>query len=317
MNANDYLTKEEIKELTQKSNFKAAMELLDTWLWIGFAFAIVAIWPNVFTVILSLIILGGKQLACAIIMHDTSHHAQFTSKRANEILGNIFGAYPMFVNLRDYRPYHLKHHTRTGQDDDPDLGLTTGYPAGKASMTRKLFRDLFGLTGIKLFAGTLLINAGLLQFNGGGGGKIVWIPKAERQGFGHVLIFLKNMAGPILFHVSLLGILWSVGHPILYLLWIGAYLTTYQACLRIRSMAEHSVVPDRFDNQRNTRTTYANIIERMLFAPHHVNYHAEHHLLMSVPSYNLPKMHKLIKNRGFYEKGLLKRNYLEIIKMAA
>jgi fatty acid desaturase len=55
----------------------------------------------------------------------------------------------------------------------------------------------------------------------------------------------------------------------------------------------------------------------MLFAPHHVNYHAEHHLLMTVPSYNLPKMHRLLKERGYFETGLLEPNYLQIIKLAA
>ena len=316
MNANDYLSKEEIKDLTQRSNWKAALEILDTWFWIAVAFAFVAIWPNVFTVILSLFILGGKQLACAIIMHDTSHHSQFKSKNANVVFGNLFGAFPLFVNLSQYRPYHLKHHTRTGQDDDPDFGLTIGYPAGRKSMMRKMFRDLIGLTGIKLIIGKLLINAGLLQFNGGGGGKIEWIPKEERKGLGHLLIFARNMIGPILFHSVMFGLLWLIGQPLLYLLWIGGYLSTYQWCLRIRSMAEHSVVPDRFDNHRNTRTTYANFIERMLFAPHYVNYHSEHHLLMTVPCYNLPKMHRLIKERGFYEQGLLKQNYWEIIRMA-
>jgi fatty acid desaturase len=76
------------------------------------------------------------------------------------------------------------------------------------------------------------------------------------------------------------------------------------------------VVPDRTDNHLNTRTTYANFVEKMLFAPHHVNYHAEHHLLMTVPSYNLPRMHRLLKERGYFDKGLLKQNYLEIIKLA-
>jgi fatty acid desaturase len=43
----------------------------------------------------------------------------------------------------------------------------------------------------------------------------------------------------------------------------------------------------------------------MLFAPHYVNYHAEHHLLMTVPPYNLRRMHSMFKERGFLEKGLL------------
>jgi fatty acid desaturase len=82
-------------------------------------------------------------------------------------------------------------------------------------------------------------------------------------------------------------------------------------------MAEHSVVPNSEDNHANSRTTYANFIERMLFAPHFVNYHAEHHLLMTVPPYNLPRMHSIIKERGYFEKGLLEPNYIRVVKLAA
>jgi hypothetical protein len=38
---------------------------------------------------------------------------------------------------------------------------------------------------------------------------------------------------------------------------------------------------------------------------------------MTTPTYNLPEMHKFLKERGFFEKGLLTQNYLEIIKLAA
>ena len=314
-NAKDYLSKEEISELLQKSDWKAALEILDTWFWIAVAFTIAGIWPNPLTIILSLFMLGGKQLACAIIMHDTSHYAQFKSKKANQVFGNLFGGWPVFFGVAQYRPYHLAHHSHTGKDNDPDLNLTKGYPAGKKSLLRKIARDLIGLTGIKILYALIMIQSGLWKFNLGG--KVEWIPKEERKGFGHVLIFFQNMAGPLLMNFLLWAALWATGNGWLYLLWLGAYFTTYQFCLRIRSIAEHSVVPDRHDNMRNTRTTYANFIEKMLFAPHHVNYHAEHHLLMTVPSYNLPKMHKLLKERGFFESGLLEPNYLRIIKLAA
>ena len=144
-----------------------------------------------------------------------------------------------------------------------------------------------------------------------------WIPKEERKGIHHVLIFFRNMAGPLLMNFLMWAVFWLIGNGWLYILWIVAYFTTYQFCLRIRSIAEHSVVPERLNNYLNTRTTYANFIERMLFAPHHVNYHAEHHLLMTVPSYNLPKMHRLLKKRGFFDNGLLEPNYINIIKLAA
>lgn len=316
MNANDYLTKEEIRDLLKKSDLKATWEIFDTWFWIFASMALVYFWTNPITIVLALFIIGGKQLACAIIMHDTSHHSQFTSKRVNEVVGNLFGGYPLLVDVHRYRPYHLAHHSYTGKDNDPDIGLTTGYPAGKLSFTRKVLRDLFGLTGIKAFFGLMMIQSGVVKFTLGGG-KPEWLPKHERKGLYHLVIFLRNMAGPIAVNFIIWFVLWLLGAGWLYLLWVVAYFTTYQFCIRIRSIAEHSVVPDRFDNQVNTRTTYANIIEKMLFAPHHVNYHAEHHLLMTVPSYNLPKMHRLLKERGYFEKGLLEPNYIEIIKLAS
>ena len=76
------------------------------------------------------------------------------------------------------------------------------------------------------------------------------------------------------------------------------------------------MVDDMENLYRNTRTTKANWLERMLFAPHHVNYHAEHHLMMAAPSYNLPKLHQLLKERGFYEKGVLETGYWNIVKQA-
>lgn len=315
ISANDYLTKEEIRSLLERSDLKAAWEILDTWFWIAVAFAIAGIWPNPFTIVLSLFMLGGKQLACAIIMHDTSHYAQFRTKRANEIVGNLFGGWPVFFGVGQYRPYHLAHHSHTGKENDPDLNLTKGYPAGSKSLIRKIARDLLGLTGIKILYALIMIQSGLWKFNLGG--KVEWVSKDERKGFGHILIFFRNMAGPLLMNGLMWSVLWLTGNGWLYLLWIGAYFTTYQFCLRIRSIAEHSVVPDRNDNLKNTRTTYANFVERMLFAPHHVNYHAEHHLLMTVPSYNLPRMHELLKARGYFDNGLLAPNYLQIIRLAS
>ena len=315
MNANDYLTKDEIRELVQRSDVKATLEILHTWFWIVASFALVVVWTNLLTVFLAFWVIGGKQLACAIIMHDTSHHAQFKTKRANEIVGNLLGGYPIFLDVERYRPYHLAHHSHTGLDNDPDIGLTTGYPAGNKSFARKIVRDLLGITGIKAMFGLMMIQAGLIKFTLGGG-QPEWLPKNERRGFGHAVTFFKNMAGPIAVNFLMWFVLCLSGNGWVYLLWVGAYLTTYQFCLRIRSIAEHSVVPDRTNNHLNTRTTYANFVEKMLFAPHHVNYHAEHHLLMTVPSYNLPRMHRLLKERGYFDKGLLKQNYLEIIKLA-
>lgn len=313
MTVKDYLTKEEIALLIEKNDLRAAWEVAQTWLWIAGAFALAGFFPNVLTIIIALFILGGKQLGCAIIMHDASHRSLFNSRRLNDWVGNWLGGYPILHDADRYRPYHLKHHTVTGTADDPDLNLTVGYPARLASMLRKIGRDLSGATGVKGYFGVILMHLGILEYTLGG--TVVRV-KEKRSFVNWLKLSFGHLWGPLLSNLVLFGILWLCGAPWLYLLWVGAILTTFQFSLRIRSIAEHSVVPNQLDPMQNTRTTYASWWERILFAPHYVNYHAEHHLLMTVPCYNLPRMHKLLLERGFYKNGVLAFNYWEVVRKA-
>ena len=82
------------------------------------------------------------------------------------------------------------------------------------------------------------------------------------------------------------GVWWA--YP---LLWLVPLFTWQMVITRIRNIAEHAVVPDSSDPLRNTRTTRANILERLFIAPYYVNYHLEHHLLFYIPCYNLPRVH--------------------------
>lgn len=309
-----YLSQEEIKRLMQKSDVKAALEFLDTWGWIAIAFAL-PIWFNVWPVyLLSLFILGGKQLACAIILHDCGHDGMFESRKLNRLLGNWLGAYPILHDMDKYRPYHIQHHMHTGLDSDPDLPLTFGYPAGKASLLRKFLRDLSGLSGIKSVVGLLLMQMGVFEYAlNGRVKKMNWDGKPFSD---RIKYALNGLSGPLAANFLMWAVLYLLGHGMLYLLWPLAMLTTFNFCIRVRSIAEHSMVADRTNPQMNTRTTYANFLERMLFAPHHVNYHSEHHLCMGAPSYNLPEMHRLLKAKGYYESGSLEQNYLDIIRRA-
>jgi fatty acid desaturase len=82
----DYITHEELQQLMQKSNWRGAWEVAQVWLWIFSAFALVYFFPNPLTVIIALFVIGGKQLGCAIIMHDCSHDALFTSRKTNQFI---------------------------------------------------------------------------------------------------------------------------------------------------------------------------------------------------------------------------------------
>ena len=69
MNANDYLSKEEIQEFLQKSDLKAAFEIADTWFWIIASFVLVVLWTNPLTIFLALWIIGGKQLFLKVFQY--------------------------------------------------------------------------------------------------------------------------------------------------------------------------------------------------------------------------------------------------------
>ena len=309
-----YLSPEERKMLLRKNDWKAIGQIFFHWFWIAMAFTAAFLWPTIPVIIAVLFVLGGRQLACAILMHDASHRAVLKHGRWNDMVGNWLGGYPVFQDMYAYRPYHREHHLNTGTAEDPDLLLTRGYPTTKRSMIRKFTRDLTGQTGMKLLAGLILMHLEYLQYNTGG--KLEKVAQSQRSWWAFAKVFFRKLGGPILANSILFGVLALAASPWLYLLWIGAFFTTFQFSLRVRSMAEHSMVENPLDPMKNTRTTYANWLEKILFAPYNVNYHLEHHMLMAVPSYNLPKMHHLLKERGFYDKGTLADSYLKVISMA-
>ncbi|WP_299457227.1 fatty acid desaturase family protein [uncultured Microscilla sp.] len=314
MNANDYLSPEEIKVLTQKNDWKGWWMVLKIWGSIAAIFTLLALFPNVFTILLALVLLGGRQLACAILMHDMSHRAVFKSARLNAFVGNWLGGYPVINDCVRYRPYHIKHHVNVGTTKDPDLSLTYGYPTTVMSFLRKVARDLAGITGVKTQLGVALINFGYIEYTASR--TVHKISQSNRSKWNVIKTGVNYYWQPLLANAMIWCVLWLCGAGWVFLVWVAALFTTFNFSLRVRSIAEHSMVPDLEDAHRNTRTTYANWWEKLLFAPNNVNYHAEHHLLMTVPPYNLPKMHQIIKARGFYEQGVLAQNYWQIIKMA-
>lgn len=309
----EILTKEEIAWLMQKSDWRGALEIAKIWIGIIAAMALVAWKPNVFTVIISLFVLGGMQLGCSVIMHDAGHYSLFKSQRLNRILGNFFGAWPVLHNVQQYRPYHARHHRHAGTEDDPDLKLAMNFPVQVASFVRKMFRDLSGVNGIKATLGVLSMHIGKIKYSLGG--QVIQLQETLSSK-ARLQMAWKNLRGLVFFQVVFFTILWAIGYAWLYGFWWLAQLTTHNFSIRIRSLAEHSMTPDISDPYQNVRTTYANFIERILFAPLYVNYHAEHHLLMGAPAYKYPKLHQMLLDKGFYEKGILAKGYWPLVKQA-
>ena len=289
-------TREEIASLLEMDDWRSWLSVGTNWGLVLGSFALVAAWPNPLTILAALLVIGTRQLGCAVLMHEAAHRSLFSSRRLNDFVGQWLCAYPVWSDLQAYRPYHLQHHAHTGTARDPDLGLIRPFPITRASLRRKIWRDLSGQTGVKFARAAL--KRSFLRWRD---------PEARR-----VAIGMAATNGALLLGLAL------AGHAELYALWAGAWLTSHTLVTRIRSIAEHALTPDADDPLGNTRTTLARAWERLLIAPNRVNYHLEHHLLMTVPHYHLPRLHALLEERGVLAHACVERGgYEAVLRRAA
>jgi fatty acid desaturase len=296
----EQLAREEIAQLLRFEDWRSWWSIAFNWLVVFSSMALVAWWPHgptiLLPVVIALFLIGARQLGFAVLMHEASHRSLFGNRAVNDWAGQWLCAYPIWSDVSVYRPYHLQHHAHTGTPRDPDLGLVTPFPITRASLLRKIWRDLSGRTGVKFARAAAARSVKR------------W---SEPEG-------RRATIGVLATNALLLAALTALGHPWLYLLWVGAWLTTNTLVTRIRSIAEHALTPSRDDPLGNTRTTLLRWWERLLIGPNRVNYHLEHHLLMTVPHYQLPRMHALLRERGLLARACVEPGgYAAILRNAA
>lgn len=272
--------------------------MLHCWGVMVLAGALYAYLPNALTLLAAVIIIGGRQLGLAILMHEGSHGMLFRTRKFNERATQWFAAWPMILNIHAYRVRHMAHHRFTRTDKDPENYLYTPFPVTRASMGRKFLRDITGIVFLRT-------SAAIFRF--------IW---GEKKGRSTRIIGFYG--GPILFHALMITAFSLAGRiDLFFLLWLLPMATSYQLFLRIRNIAEHAAVDDLEDPLKNSRTTLANLLERALVAPYWVNFHIEHHMLPYVPCYRLPTIHKLMLERGFGERMSVYSGYMDVLRRNA
>jgi fatty acid desaturase len=301
MRARDVITERQLVEIRRRSTWKGVAMIAHAWALIVASIALVAWWPNPLTYLLAVAIIGSRQLGLAILMHDGAHGCLSADEKTNLALSQWFCAYPLFAETRAYRRYHLQHHAKTQQEDDPDLVLSAPFPITRRSYRRKLFRDITGQTGYQQRKAQFLNALGPKKWPLSRRARNFW-DQLGPQCITNALLF---------FVFAVAGVWWA--YP---LLWLVPLLTWMMVITRIRNIAEHAVVPDSNDPLRNTRTTRANVLERLFIAPYYVNYHLEHHLLFYVPCYNLPRVHRILSESRLGPRMEVQPSYAAVLRLA-
>jgi len=143
------LSKDDLAELRRKSNLRATTILLFNWLMVIVAFWLFILLPSIITFIVAALLLGGRQLGLAVLVHECAHKAFFENERTNDFVGHWLCGSVINLSVFSYREYHLRHHRHVGTDQDPDQVFVDKYPVESASLKRKIFRDISGQTGYR------------------------------------------------------------------------------------------------------------------------------------------------------------------------
>ncbi|MFC4292999.1 fatty acid desaturase family protein [Sphingorhabdus arenilitoris] len=279
-------------------------------------------------------IIGGRQLGLAILMHEAAHGLLHPNRRINNFFGQWLSGAATGSDLHAYRAYHLTHHRFTQQAEDPDLSLSAPFPVSKASLKRKMIRDLTGQTffkqrshqfaaawtGLKAIMAGASANSGKRDTSAGRTFNLqsrsgVDAPTANIDG---AKITAKTAGRFLLIQILLLTLSLVTLGWMPFLLWLTALATSFQLFLRIRNIAEHACTATGSDDPfTHARTTYAGWLARASVAPYWVNYHSEHHLFMGVPCYNLPAAHALLRKGGYHGRMTIAPDYQHVLKQVS
>jgi fatty acid desaturase len=285
-----------------RSAWKGPLLVVHAWGVIGLAVA-AGIWQPIL-IPLCVMVIGTRQLGLAILMHEAAHGALAKDLRVNDFLGHWLCAVPIGASLTAYRPYHLSLHRFAQQPEDPDLVLSAPFPVNGASLRRKMIRDLTGQT---FFKQRILLLLGVFttrRDEDTAEGAVV----TGRSVAPFLLVNAAMLAG-----LTLAGVWWAW-----FALWLLPMATWFPLVTRLRNIAEHACVEgSATDPFRAARTTRASWWEQAFIAPYWVNFHAEHHLFMHVPCWNLPRLHRAIRATGPGQRMEVARGYVSVLRQAA
>jgi fatty acid desaturase len=280
---------EPVRQLHRGSPVRLVALFLADWSTIGAVAAVWAIWPKTWLLPFLWTLVGSRQHALAVVMHETVHQRLSRRWSASRVLG-ILCAWPLFISWSSFRRNHLGHHKHLNTDDDPDLKFKIDtapadwiFPKTSGQLALLLTKDLLGY-------GVLSNARRLLRY-----GRKPASAKDLTEG-------QDSLYGRIIF-ASAFAAAWiaALGWTSFLLLWLVPLFTTLPFMLRFRSIAEHFHLSDRLIER--TRTIRASWFEREVlgFGPHLIGYHAVHHVLPGVPCYNLRKVYEILRVGLGYE----------------
>ena len=277
-----------LKDLSRlRPSYWLVAALVD-WMVIAAAVACCVHWTAWFVWIPAILVIGNRQHALGVLMHEGVHYRVTGRHWSNEIISDLLAGYPIFISTFNYRVFHLAHHAHLDTPEDPEGKFYKAFPKESRFPVHPV---RFGLVVLRDLSG---LWPAALKFLG----RLLWRLPGQRLG---------DLVPIALLQGGVAAICYSVGALHVYvLLWLVPMYTVFPVIFRIRAITEHHGIEEaglkRYvreapDTLRTTRSI-GGVLGRTLFGPHCINYHIEHHLYPSVPFYNLPRLSQELAQRA-------------------
>jgi fatty acid desaturase len=287
------LTPEETVALTELSALRTWATILGDYAVIGGAGTLAALVSHPVVTALAVLLVARQQHALAILIHEGVHYRLFRSKPLNDFVARFLLSAPLFLSYEGYRRTHLDHHRYTMTARDPDLRFVSGLPISKRRFSLSLLAAVVGI------------------------GYSFVVLHYYRQAVAAARSMPEALLGAVPgigLNAAVLAGLWASGYGMLYVVcWLAPMLCVLPLLLHLRGILEHG--GQKADpNPMNCTWTVINGAQTFFIAPHHINYHVEHHGYPAVPHFHLPRLHLLLRNRGALPMRNIRSSYASILR---
>jgi fatty acid desaturase len=282
------------RELSKVSNVAALWAIARQWIAIAAAVAFVVYVDRWWAWLISAIVIATRQHALLALMHEASHYHLLSNRKLNDIIGDLFCAFPTNITTVGYRYQHGEHHRHTNTEQDPYWVLMQAQSAWHFPRTPLRAAAVFLGDCLGIYLGDHAKAIGPWTYLSRLAGKSQ--PKLTGEEHLRYVLFM----GVLITSLTLAG-----GWLHYLLLWLMPQSTVMMAFFRLRGLAEHPLEEDNtLTELQESRDNPGRLIERIMIAPMNINYHLTHHLFPSIPFNNLPKMHARLEQKGLFQKGV-------------
>ena len=286
---NDLLSSEELRDVCRIDRRSVRMDIALTWLAMLAVMEAAVLAGTWWAVLAAFVAMGCLQNALITWVHEASHSNLDRNRRANDLLCDLLLAGPAGISVDQYRWHHGAHHKYLG-DPEREIELVAWDCLRGANLFMVICRHLLGFYAFQVILRKKRFSSPDSRFP----------PPPPRSRAAWAGFLAGNL---VLFALFALQGAWHL----YFVLWVAPLFTLALMISNLRTIVEHQPGSAAVCDQPlspmapRTRIVRAGLVERLLVAPVGFYHHYEHHLYPAVPYRNLPKVRKILEQRGHFD----------------